>query len=136
MRPDASGFDAVWEHIRARAMADQAQSTLIESFVREDGHRIQAVQAERIRVTSHIPGARAFARWPNPCSALKGCCSGSTARPNGGASAGAPGFTLWSAVPWNRRRQKTCPEWGESPVGAPTAGAHPRSAAIRPIQVP
>jgi hypothetical protein len=65
MRLDASDFDAVWQHICARAMADQAQGTLIESFVREDGHRIQAVQPERIRVTSRIPrgkGARSLAK--------------------------------------------------------------------------
>jgi hypothetical protein len=55
MRLDASDFEAVWQHICARALADQEQGTLIESFVREDGHWIQAVQPERIRVTSRIP---------------------------------------------------------------------------------
>jgi hypothetical protein len=65
MRLDASDFDAVWQHMCARAMADQTQGTLIESFVREDGHWIQAVQPERIRVTSRIPrgkGARSLAK--------------------------------------------------------------------------
>jgi hypothetical protein len=65
MRLDASDFDAVWQHICARAMADQAQGTLIESFTREDGHWIQAVQPERIRVTSRIPrgkGVRSLAQ--------------------------------------------------------------------------
>ena len=38
MRLDASDFEAVWPHIRARALVDQAQGTLIDSFVREDGH--------------------------------------------------------------------------------------------------
>jgi hypothetical protein len=60
MRLDASDFDAVWQHIRARAMADLAQGTLIESFAREDGHWIQAVQPERIRVTSRIPREKGF----------------------------------------------------------------------------
>jgi hypothetical protein len=55
MRLDASDFEPVWQHICAPAMADQAQGTLIESFVKEDGHWIQAVQPERIRVTSRIP---------------------------------------------------------------------------------
>jgi hypothetical protein len=65
MRLDASDFDTVWQHICARAMVDQEQGTLIESFVREDGHWIQAVEPERIRVTSRIPrgkGARSLAR--------------------------------------------------------------------------
>ena len=55
MRLDASDFEAVWQHMCARALVDQAQGTLIASFVREDGHWIQAVQPERIRVTSRIP---------------------------------------------------------------------------------
>ena len=63
MRLDASDFEAVWQHMCARALADQAQGTLIASFVREDGHWIRAVQPERIRVTSRLPrgkGARAL----------------------------------------------------------------------------
>ena len=44
MRLDADGFEAVWQHICARALADHAQGTLIASFVKEDGHWIQAVQ--------------------------------------------------------------------------------------------
>jgi hypothetical protein len=62
---DGSDFDAVWQHICARAMADQAQGRLIESFVREDGHWIQAVHPERICVTSRIPrgkGVRSLAK--------------------------------------------------------------------------
>ena len=65
MRLDASDFDAVWQHICARALVDQAQGTLIESFAREDGHWIQAVQPERIRVTSRVPrgkGVRSLAK--------------------------------------------------------------------------
>jgi hypothetical protein len=65
MRLDASDFDAVWQHIRARALVDQEQGTLIESFVREDGHWIQAVQPERLRVTSRIlrrKGVRSLAK--------------------------------------------------------------------------
>ncbi len=65
MRLDARNFDTVWQHICARALADQAQGTLIESFTREDGHWIQAVQPERIRVTSRLPrgkGARSLAK--------------------------------------------------------------------------
>jgi hypothetical protein len=55
---DARGFDAVWQHICARATADHAQGRLIESFAREDGHWIQAVQPERIRVASRLPRAQ------------------------------------------------------------------------------
>jgi hypothetical protein len=55
MRLDASDFEAVWQHMCARARADQAQGTLIASFVKEDGHWIQAVQPEHIRVTSRLP---------------------------------------------------------------------------------
>jgi hypothetical protein len=65
MRLDANDFDAVWQYMCARAIADQAQGTLIESFVREDGHWIQAVQPERLRVTSRIArgkGARSLAK--------------------------------------------------------------------------
>ena len=65
MRLDASDFEVVWQHICARALVDQEQSTLIESFVREDGHWIQAVQPERIRVTSRLPrgkGVRSLAQ--------------------------------------------------------------------------
>jgi hypothetical protein len=65
MRLDAGDFEVVWQHMCARAMTDQAQGTLIESFVKEDGHWIQAVQPERIRVTSRIPrgkGARALGK--------------------------------------------------------------------------
>jgi hypothetical protein len=36
-------------------MAHHAQGTRIASFVREDGHWIQAVQPERIRATSRVP---------------------------------------------------------------------------------
>ena len=43
MRLDAGDFEAVWQHMSARAVTDQAQGTLIASFVREDGHWIQAV---------------------------------------------------------------------------------------------
>ena len=63
MRLDASNFAAVWQHLCARALADHAQGTLIASFVKEDGHWIQAVQPERIRVISRIPrgkGARSL----------------------------------------------------------------------------
>jgi hypothetical protein len=63
MRLDARDFEAVWQHMCACALADQAQGTLIASFVKEDGHWIQAVQPERLRVTSRIPrgkGARAL----------------------------------------------------------------------------
>jgi hypothetical protein len=65
MRLDASNFDAVWQHICARALVDHAQGTLIASFVKEDGHWIQAVQPERIRVTSRIArgkGVRSLAQ--------------------------------------------------------------------------
>jgi hypothetical protein len=65
MRLDASDFDVVWQHICARAMDDQVQGTLVASFVKEDGHWIQAVQPERIRVTSRIPrgkGVRSLAK--------------------------------------------------------------------------
>jgi hypothetical protein len=65
MHLDASDFEAVWQHMSARAVTDQAQGTLIASFVREDGHWIQAVQPEGIRVTSRIPrgkGARSLAK--------------------------------------------------------------------------
>lgn len=65
MRLDADDFEAVWQHLCAGARADQAQGTLIESFVKEDGHWIQAVQPQRIRVTSRIPrgkGARSLAK--------------------------------------------------------------------------
>jgi hypothetical protein len=55
MRLDASDFDAVWQHMCDRALVDQAQGTLIESFIREDGHWIQSVQPERIRITSRLP---------------------------------------------------------------------------------
>jgi hypothetical protein len=47
----------------ARALVDHAQGTLIASFVKEDGHWIQAVQPERLRVTSRISrgkGARSL----------------------------------------------------------------------------
>ena len=33
MRLDASDFEAVWQHLCARALADHAQGTLIASFV-------------------------------------------------------------------------------------------------------
>jgi hypothetical protein len=65
MRLDASDFEAVWQHMCARALVDQEQGTLIESFVREDGHWIQAVHPERFRITSRLPrgkGARALAK--------------------------------------------------------------------------
>ena len=65
MRLDAGNFEAVWQHMCARALADHAQGTLIESFVKEDGHWIQAVQPEHIRVTSRIlrgKGARSLAK--------------------------------------------------------------------------
>ena len=65
MRLDASNFEAVWQHMCARALEDHSQGTLIESFTREDGHWIQAVQPERIRVTSRIPkgkGVRSLAQ--------------------------------------------------------------------------
>jgi len=65
MRLDAHDFDAVWQHVCARAQVDHAQGTLIASFVREDGHWIQAVQPERLRVTSRLPrgkGARSLAK--------------------------------------------------------------------------
>jgi hypothetical protein len=65
MRLDAGDFEAVWQHMCARALADHAQGTLIASFVKEDGHWIQAVQPERLRVTSRIPrgkGGRALAK--------------------------------------------------------------------------
>jgi hypothetical protein len=65
MRLDASDFEAVWQHMCTRALVDHAQGTLIESFVREDGHWIQGVQPERIRVTSRIPrgiGVRSLAK--------------------------------------------------------------------------
>lgn len=65
MRLDASNFDVVWQHMCARALADRAQGTMIESFVREDGHWIEAVQPERLRVTSRIPrgkGPRSLAK--------------------------------------------------------------------------
>jgi hypothetical protein len=58
MRLDASDFEAVWQHMCARALADHAQGTLIASFIREDGHRIQAVQPERLRVTSRLPSGK------------------------------------------------------------------------------
>jgi hypothetical protein len=63
MRLDASDFEAVWQHICMCAMADHAQGTQITSFVKEDGHWIQAVRPERLRVTSRIPrgkGARSL----------------------------------------------------------------------------
>jgi hypothetical protein len=65
MRLDARDFEAMWQHMCARALADHAQGTLIASFVKEDGHWIQAVQPERLRVTSRLPrgkGARALAK--------------------------------------------------------------------------
>jgi hypothetical protein len=65
MRLDARDFEAVWQHMCARALVDQAQGILIESFVKEDGHWIQAVQPERIRVISRLPrgkGARSLAK--------------------------------------------------------------------------
>ena len=65
MRLDAGDFEAVWQHMCARALADHAQGTLIASFVKEDGHWIQAVQPERLRVTSRLPrgkGARALSK--------------------------------------------------------------------------
>jgi hypothetical protein len=65
MHLDASDFEAVWQHMCTRALVDQAQGTLIESFVKEDGHWIQAVHPERLRVTSRLPrgkGARALAK--------------------------------------------------------------------------
>jgi hypothetical protein len=49
----------------ACALVDHAQGTLIASFVKEDGHWIQAVQPEHIRVTSRIlrgKGARSLAK--------------------------------------------------------------------------
>jgi hypothetical protein len=61
MRLDAHDFDAVWQHVCAQALVDHAQGTLIASFVREDGHWIQAVQPERLRVTSRLPRVRALA---------------------------------------------------------------------------
>jgi hypothetical protein len=63
MRLDAGDFEAVGQHLCARALADHAQGTLIASFVKEDGHGIHDVQPERLRVTSRIPrgkGARAL----------------------------------------------------------------------------
>ena len=63
MRLNTGDFEAVWQHMSVRALEDHAQGTLIESFVKEDGHWIQAVQPERIRVTSRIPrgkGARSL----------------------------------------------------------------------------
>ncbi len=63
MRLDAGDFEAVWQHLCARAVADHAHGTPIASFVKEDGHWIQAVQPERLRVTSRVPwgkGARAL----------------------------------------------------------------------------
>jgi hypothetical protein len=63
MRLDGSDFEAVWQHICARATEDHAHNTLITSFVKEDGHWIHAVQPERLRVTSRVPrgkGARAL----------------------------------------------------------------------------
>jgi hypothetical protein len=65
MRLDASDFDAVWQHMCARALEDHEQGTLIESFTKEDGHWIQSVQPERIRITSRLPrgkGARSLAQ--------------------------------------------------------------------------
>jgi hypothetical protein len=65
MRLDASDFEAVWQQLCACARADQAQGTLIASFAIEDGHWIQAVQPEHIRVTSRIPrgkGVRSLAK--------------------------------------------------------------------------
>ena len=65
MRLDASDFEAVWQYLCTRALMDHAQGTLIESFIREDGHWIQAVQPERIRVTSRLPrgkGVRSLAK--------------------------------------------------------------------------
>jgi hypothetical protein len=65
MRLDASHFDVAWQYMCARAREDLAQGTLIQSFTREDGHWIQAVQPERIRVTSRLPrgkGARGLAQ--------------------------------------------------------------------------
>jgi hypothetical protein len=65
MRLDAGDFEAVWQHLCARALADHAHGTLIASFVKEDGHWIQAVQPERLRVTSRLPrgkGARSLAK--------------------------------------------------------------------------
>jgi hypothetical protein len=62
---DASDFESVWQHMCAHALIDQAQGTLIASFVKEDGHWIRAVQPERLRVTSRLPkgtGARALAK--------------------------------------------------------------------------
>jgi hypothetical protein len=66
MRLDASNFDAVWQHICARAMVDLEQGTLIESFTREDGHWIQAVQPERIRVRSRISRGKGFRSLAKP----------------------------------------------------------------------
>jgi hypothetical protein len=65
MRLDAGDFEAVWQHMCACALADHAQGTRIASFVKEDGHRIQAVQPEHIRVTSRVlrgKGARSLAK--------------------------------------------------------------------------
>ena len=36
MRLDASDFEAVWQHMCARALADHAQGTLIASFIRAE----------------------------------------------------------------------------------------------------
>ena len=55
MRLDAGDFEAVWQHLCARALVDHAHSTRMASFVKEDGHWIQAVQPEHIRITSRIP---------------------------------------------------------------------------------
>ena len=65
MRLDAGDVEAVWQHLCARALVDHAQGTLMTSFVKEDGNWIQAVQPERLRVTSRIPrgkGARALGK--------------------------------------------------------------------------
>jgi hypothetical protein len=48
----------------ARAREDLAQGTLIQSFTREDGHWIQAVQPERIRVTARLPRGGMARRHP------------------------------------------------------------------------
>ena len=64
MRLDAGDFEAVWQHMCARALADHAQGTLIASFVKEDGHWIQAVQPERLRVTSRIPRGKSARALP------------------------------------------------------------------------
>jgi hypothetical protein len=65
MHLDASHFDAVWQHMCAQAREDLARGTLIQSFTKENGHWIKAVQPERIRIASRLPqgkGTRGLAQ--------------------------------------------------------------------------